>query len=73
MGYLYILKSLGQPFQMYVGVTGDVDRRIADHNSGRCSHTAKFMPWEEATGEGSHLLGDLPKVEWYGEDGEESG
>ena len=46
MRYLYILKRLSQPLQMYVGVTGDVDRRIGDHNSGRCSHTAKFMPWQ---------------------------
>lgn len=31
---------------MYIGFTGDLDQRINYHNSGRCPHTSKFMPWE---------------------------
>jgi predicted GIY-YIG superfamily endonuclease len=33
--------------RFYVGVTSDVDTRLADHNSGRCPHTAKHRPWRQ--------------------------
>lgn len=45
MKYLYVLKSLSQPEQIYVGSTRDLAQRITYHNSGRCRHTSKFMPW----------------------------
>ncbi len=43
--YVYIIESLAQPDQHYVGMTDDVDSRLADHNSGQSKHTAKFKPW----------------------------
>ena len=46
MSYVYILRSVGRPGQLYIGVTSDLRRRLRYHNSGECSHTAKFMPWE---------------------------
>ena len=27
-------------------MTADLKQRIADHNSGKSRHTAKFCPWE---------------------------
>ena len=46
MTYVYILR--GGPFlqQIYVGISGDLEQRLSYHNSGRCSHTCKFIPWE---------------------------
>lgn len=46
MKYVYILRSLHQPGQRYIGITADLNRRLSYHNSGRCPHTSKFMPWE---------------------------
>ncbi len=46
MKYVYILKSLHQPEKLYIGFTADLHQRIAYHNSGRCAHTSKFMPWQ---------------------------
>jgi putative endonuclease len=46
--YVYILQSLnGDHF--YVGVTNDLDARLAKHNSGAVTHTAKFRPWRFKT------------------------
>ena len=30
----------------YVGLTSDVEARLADHNEGRCPHTAMRRPWK---------------------------
>ena len=45
MFYVYLLQSQPAPDQYYVGLTTDLRRRFADHNSGKASHTSKFMPW----------------------------
>ena len=48
MTYVYILHSLcGRHF--YVGLTGDVDGRLAAHNAGQVRHTAKYKPWTVRT------------------------
>jgi putative endonuclease len=46
MKYVYILQSLNDPEQRYVGVTSDLNQRLTRHNSGRCPYTSKFIPWE---------------------------
>ncbi|PIW31248.1 MAG: excinuclease ABC subunit C [Rhodobacterales bacterium CG15_BIG_FIL_POST_REV_8_21_14_020_59_13] len=44
MHFVYVLESeSGRHF--YVGLTEDVERRLAKHNSGSVPHTAKFRPW----------------------------
>jgi putative endonuclease len=48
MCYVYILRSLQFPKQMYVGSTSDLRRRLAEHNAGKSIHTNKFKPWELA-------------------------
>ena len=42
---VYVLRStLGEHF--YIGLTHDVPSRLADHNAGRCLHTARYRPWQ---------------------------
>lgn len=43
---VYILRSLTKPHRPCVGLTHDVDARLAAHNAGRCSHTARYRPWK---------------------------
>lgn len=42
--FVYLLRRLvsGRP---YVGVTSDIAARLAAHNAGRCTHTARYKPW----------------------------
>jgi predicted GIY-YIG superfamily endonuclease len=49
MHYVYLLKSLARSEERYVGSTTDLRERLADHNAGRSSHTAKFKPWTLVT------------------------
>lgn len=44
--YVYIIRSATSPEQDYIGATADLKRRMADHNTGKSTHTAKFTPWE---------------------------
>ena len=46
MKCVYILQSLGRPSEHYVGLTHDLEERLAAHNSGKCSHTSKYPPWK---------------------------
>jgi predicted GIY-YIG superfamily endonuclease len=43
--FVYVLKNEDHTPHFYVGLTSDVSARIADHNAGRCSHTASRRPW----------------------------
>ncbi len=45
MHYVYILRSQSDPDRHYVGLTADLKARLARHNAGAVSHTAKFGPW----------------------------
>jgi predicted GIY-YIG superfamily endonuclease len=42
----YILESIRVPGKFYRGHTDDLKRRLTEHNSGRCAHTAKLIPWK---------------------------
>ena len=44
--FVYVLLSQDTPNRYYTGVTSDVDVRLADHNAGRCPHTADGRPWQ---------------------------
>ena len=46
MYYVYILRSQNSPDQTYVGSTGDLRKRLAEHNAGKSIHTNKFKPWD---------------------------
>jgi putative endonuclease len=43
---VYILRSLSETKRPYIGLTHDVRARLADHNAGRCPHTARYRPWQ---------------------------
>lgn len=42
---VYVLKSASPKAHYYIGLTHDVHARLADHNAGRCRHTARYRPW----------------------------
>jgi putative endonuclease len=44
MFYTYILQCENDPARHYTGSTEDLKRRLAEHNSGKSTHTAKFRP-----------------------------
>jgi predicted GIY-YIG superfamily endonuclease len=46
MFYTYLLQSLSNPCQRYVGHTADLRKRLTEHNAGECPHTSKFLPWK---------------------------
>jgi putative endonuclease len=44
--FVYVLKSGDPKPHFYIGLTSDVRTRFADHNAGRCPHTARYRPWQ---------------------------
>lgn len=46
MHYVYMLKSLAEPAQTYVGYTADLKIRLRAHNAGSSAHTSKYRPWK---------------------------
>jgi putative endonuclease len=49
MKYVYLLQSLYHPKQRYVGLTSNLQQRLATHNQGRSPYTSKFAPWHIVT------------------------
>jgi putative endonuclease len=47
--YVYLLEGSEDARRRYVGVTSDLRRRLAEHNSGKSTHTSKYMPWRVVT------------------------
>lgn len=45
MVYVYLIESVHQRQQHYVGITQDLKQRLSDHNEGKSPHTRKFKPW----------------------------
>lgn len=48
MKYVYILESLVLE-HFYVGISEDLGARLAKHNAGEVTHTAKYRPWQIKT------------------------
>ena len=46
MWYVYIIRSINHLNQEYTGASEDLKQRLSDHNAGKSTHTAKFVPWE---------------------------
>ncbi|MDA0738850.1 MAG: GIY-YIG nuclease family protein [Nitrospirae bacterium] len=46
MKYVYLIRSIPHSQECYVGLTSDVEKRLAGHNAGKSHHTSKFIPWE---------------------------
>ncbi|MBP7854726.1 GIY-YIG nuclease family protein [Candidatus Babeliales bacterium] len=49
MIYVYILRSLSNPEQTYVGFTRNLSDRLKRHNAGVCTYTSKYIPWNVVT------------------------
>lgn len=46
MYYVYLLRSLNNSSQTYIGYTTDISQRLETHNSGGSSHASKYRPWK---------------------------
>ena len=46
MMYVYIIESMLEPENFYVGITEDLKFRLKQHNAGEVFHTAKYKPWK---------------------------
>jgi putative endonuclease len=49
MNYVYLLRSVNQPRQRYVGSTENLRQRLEDHNEGKSIYTARYRPWALVT------------------------
>lgn len=47
--YVYILESLSNGSAYYIGLTENLESRLAKHNAGEVPHTSKFRPWQIKT------------------------
>jgi putative endonuclease len=47
--YVYLIESLSEHGQRYVGVTVDLKQRLDEHNAGKSFHTTKYKPWRLVT------------------------
>ena len=46
MHYVYSIQSEDHPDKYYVGLTTDLERRLAEHDAVKSIHTNKFRPWK---------------------------
>jgi putative endonuclease len=43
--FVYILQSLSD-CSFYTGYTKDIDKRLGEHNAGKCIYTSRKIPWK---------------------------
>ncbi len=43
--YVYRLRSIEYPEKTYIGLTSDIQARLAKHNEGGVPTTAPYKPW----------------------------
>ena len=69
MHYVYLIRSISNPNQTYIGLTDDLKSRLNKHNEGGSAHTSKYKPWKLAwypggrsslSGSGCTKVGGLP-------------
>jgi putative endonuclease len=44
--FVYVLVSEIKGLRFYVGISENIDRRIAEHNSGKTKSTKGYIPWQ---------------------------
>ena len=49
MKFVYLIQSEKYSEKYYTGITGDIKKRMADHNNGKSSHTSRYKPWKLIT------------------------
>lgn len=65
MHFVYILQSINTPDKHYTGITNNLQKRLAKHNAGSVTHTAKFVPWHIETYVGFSDLNKARSFEKY--------
>ncbi|UCH35908.1 MAG: GIY-YIG nuclease family protein [Armatimonadota bacterium] len=45
MKCVYLLASVRDPQQRYVGLASDPEERLKEHNAGKSPHTSRYVPW----------------------------
>ena len=46
MRTVYLIQSINNPKQVYIGVTSDFNQRLKYHNAGKSIHTKKHKPFK---------------------------
>lgn len=49
MHIVYILKSKKKFGKIYIGITDDLSKRLAEHNSEKSGYSKRYAPWEVET------------------------
>jgi putative endonuclease len=49
MKYVYLIESINNQGETYIGLTDDLRSRLLAHNAGRSPHTSKYRPWRVVT------------------------
>ena len=49
MHYVYLIRSILNPDQTYIGLADDLKTRLNKHNEGGSLHTSKYKPWKLVT------------------------
>ena len=62
MSFLYILES-EKSSRYYIGVTNDVQKRLAQHNAGMSKSTRAWRPWRLVHTERYETLGEARRRE----------
>ena len=65
MHYVYVIQSLNNPEEKYIGLTENIKKRLYDHNSGSSSHTRKYRPWKIVACIGVEKRETAAKLEKY--------
>ena len=63
MTFAYILEAAGRHW--HVGITDNLKRRLAKHNTGHTTHTSKFGPWSLKTYSAFHKESRAQAFERY--------
>ncbi|OGY98067.1 MAG: hypothetical protein A3A43_03095 [Candidatus Liptonbacteria bacterium RIFCSPLOWO2_01_FULL_56_20] len=61
---VYVIKSVRR-HNRYVGSTEDVEKRIAEHNAGKCRYTKGRLPWKLIHLESCHSRSEAMQKEKF--------
>lgn len=46
MKHVYLIRSVSDSGEHYVGMTSNLAERLKQHNAGKSPHTSKHVPWK---------------------------
>lgn len=62
--YVYVLQSI-QHEELYVGYTGNLIKRVKEHNQGKNQSTKRYLPWKLIYYEACLIIEDAKRRERY--------